>query len=181
MVKHITGPGISKNDHVHVKTYRVATTDNIIDYIKPTIRQKRDIFIIHSGTNDSTKNINTMITVWKVVAAVKEIVTKGKIKLGFSCSFARSDTNKEEDISKTTGLKNIIKEIQVLFLKFFFIDNNNIDTTCLNKSKLHLNRKGTYYLANNFRKYIFKLNEIFTTVLIPRKPWNAYALLLGLG
>ena len=51
-----------------------------------------------------------MIRVWKVVAAVKEIVTKGKIKLGFSCIFARGDTNKEEDISKTTGLKNIIKE-----------------------------------------------------------------------
>ena len=101
--------------------------------------------------------------------------------MGFSCSFARGDTNKEEDISKTTGLENIIKEVQVLFLKFFFIDNNNIDTTCLNKSKLHLNRTGTYYLANNFKKYIFKLNEIFTTVLIPRKPWNVYALLLGLG
>ena len=71
-MKHITGPGISKNDHVHVKTYRVATTDNIIDYIKPTIRQKRDIFIIHSGTNDSTKNMNTMISVWKVVAAVRD-------------------------------------------------------------------------------------------------------------
>ena len=40
MVKHITGPGISKNDHVHVKTYPGAITDNMIDYIKATIRQK---------------------------------------------------------------------------------------------------------------------------------------------
>ena len=43
MVKHITGPGISKNDQVQVKTHPGATTDDIIDYIKPTICQKPDI------------------------------------------------------------------------------------------------------------------------------------------
>ena len=47
MVKHITGPGISKNDQVQLKTHPDATTDDIIDYIKPTIRQKPDIVIIH--------------------------------------------------------------------------------------------------------------------------------------
>ena len=31
-----------------------------------------------------------------------------------------------------------------------FIDNNNIDRSCLNKDKLHLNRRGSSYLANNF-------------------------------
>ena len=44
-----------------------------------------------------------------------------------------------------TGLKSIAKEISS-----FFIDNSNIDASCLNESKLHLNRKGTSYLANNF-------------------------------
>ena len=60
MVKHITGPGISKNDQIQVKTYPGATTDDTIDYIKPTTRQKPDIVIIHSGTNDLTKDVNTM-------------------------------------------------------------------------------------------------------------------------
>ena len=72
MVKHITGPGISKNDQVQVKIHPGATTEDIIDYIKPTIRQKPDIVIIHSGTNDLTKDVNTMSRVRKVVAAVKD-------------------------------------------------------------------------------------------------------------
>ena len=147
--RHITGPGISKNDQVQVKTHPGATTEDIIDYIKPTIRQKPDIVIIHSGTNDLTNDVNTMSRVRKVVAAVKEIDTKGKKKLGFS----RGDINKEEDIVITNNrLEKYCKENE-----FFFINNSNIDVSCLNKSKLHLNRKGTQYLANNFRKHIFNI------------------------
>ena len=153
MVKHITGPGISKNDQVQVKTYPGATTDDIIDYIKLTIRQKPDIVVTHSGTNDSTKDVNTMSRVRKVVAAVKEIDTDGKIKLGFSGIAARGDINKEEDIVTTNNrLEKYCKRNE-----FFFINKSNIDVSCLNKRKLHLNRKGTYYLANNFRKHIFNI------------------------
>ena len=78
MVKHITGPRISKNQ-VQVQTHPGATTDGIIDYIKPTIRQKPDIVIVHSGMNDLTKDVNTMNRVRKVVVAVKEIDTS-KVK-----------------------------------------------------------------------------------------------------
>ena len=35
-----------------------------------------------------------------------------------------------------------------------FINDSKIDATCLNKSKLHLNRKDASYLANDFGKYI---------------------------
>ena len=153
MVKHITRPGISKHNHVQVKTHSGATTDNIIDYIKPTIHQKPDIVIIHSGTNGLTKDVNTMSSVRKVVAAVKEIDAKGKIKLGFSGIVARGDINNEEDIVSTSNRC----EKYCKGNEFFFINNSNIDETCLNKSKLDLNGNGTYYLANNFRKYIFNI------------------------
>ena len=153
MVKHITGPGISENDQVQVKTHSGAATQDIIDYIKPTIRQKPDIAFIHSGTNDLTKDMNTMSRVRKVVAAVKKIDTEGKIKLGFSGIAARGDINKEEDIVITNNrLEKYCKGNE-----FFFINNSNIDLSCLNKSKLHLSRKGTHYLAKNFRKHIFNI------------------------
>ena len=45
---HLTGPGICKNEQVQVKAHPGATTDEIIDCIKPTIHQKPDIAIIHS-------------------------------------------------------------------------------------------------------------------------------------
>ena len=35
-----------------------------------------------------------------------------------------------------------------------FIKNNNIDKSCLNKGKLHLNRRGSSFLANNFKKFV---------------------------
>ena len=38
-----------------------------------------------------------------------------------------------------------------------FIDNSNIDESCLNRSKLHLNRRGSYFLANNFKKLVNSL------------------------
>ena len=153
MVKQITGPGISKNDQVQVKTHPGATTEDIIDYIKPTIRQKPDIVIIHSGTNDLTKDVSIMSRVRKVVAAVKEIDTEGKIKLDFSGIVARGDINKEEDIVIITNnrLEKYCKGNE-----FFFINNSNIDVSCLNKSKLHL-RKGIHYLAKNFRKHILNI------------------------
>ena len=69
MVKHINGPVISKNDQVQVKIHPGATTDDIMDYINSTICQKPDIVIVHSGTNDLTKDVNTMNRVRKVVAA----------------------------------------------------------------------------------------------------------------
>ena len=136
-----------------VKTHPGATTDDIIDYIKPTMRQKSDIVIVHSGTNDLTKDVNPINRVRKVVVAVKEIDTEGKIKFGFSGIVARGDISKEEDIvGANYRLEKYCKRNE-----FFFIDNSYIDASCLNKSKLHLNRKGISYLASNFRRYIFKV------------------------
>ena len=85
-----------------------------------------------------------MNRVCKVVAAVKEIDTEGKIKLGFSGIVVRGDINKEEGTVSTSNRPE----------KYC---NSNIDASCLNKSKLHLNRKGTSYLANNLRKHIFNI------------------------
>ena len=94
-----------------------------------------------------------MSRVRKVIAAVKEIDTEGKIKLGFSGIAARDDINKDEDIVITNNrLEKYCKKNE-----FFFISNSNIDVSCLNKCKLHLSRKGTHYLANNFRKHIFNI------------------------
>ena len=34
------------------------------------------------------------------------------------------------------------------------VNNSNINETCLSKSKLHMNKKGNSYLANNFIDYM---------------------------
>ena len=49
-------------------------------------------------------------------------------------------------------IKNINGKVQRLCTSkaLSFIGNINIDKSCLNRSKLHLNRRGSSFLANNF-------------------------------
>jgi hypothetical protein len=49
--------------------------------------------------------------------------------------------------------KMMIKNLSVIH-EFSYIDNSKIDNTCLNKSKLHLNDKGTSLLAVHFIKFV---------------------------
>ena len=58
---------------------------------------KPDIVIVHSGTNNLTKDVNNMSRVRKVVTSVREIDTEGKIKLGFTSIVDRGEINKEEN------------------------------------------------------------------------------------
>ena len=59
-----------------------------------------------------------MNRVCKVVAAVKEIDTEGKIKLGFSGIVARGDINKEEDIVSTNNrLEKYCKGNELFFYR----------------------------------------------------------------
>ena len=58
----------------------------MIDYIKPELRHKRDIVILHSGTNDIANDVNTVKKMKKLVKKIEEndgstdIVISGLIK-----------------------------------------------------------------------------------------------------
>ena len=80
IVKHLTGPRISKKNNIKIKTNPGATTEDIIGYIKPSIRKKPDFLLVYSGTNNLTNGINTMTKIWKVVATVEEMENERKIK-----------------------------------------------------------------------------------------------------
>ena len=93
IVKHLTGPGISKKNNIKIKKTLGATTEDIIDYIKPSIRKKPDFLLLHSGTNDLTNEVNTMTKIRKAVATVEEMVNERNIKLGFSSIICREDVD----------------------------------------------------------------------------------------
>ena len=147
IVKHLTGLGISKKNNIKIKTNHGATTDNIIDYIKSSIRKKPDYLLVHSGTNDLANGINTMTKTRKVVAAIKEMDKERKIKLGFFSIICR------EDVDKTDEIIAVNDRLQKYCLSkgLLFVDNSNINVSCLNIGKLHLNRQSTSILADNFR------------------------------
>ena len=83
IVEYFTGPGTSKKNHVKIKINLGATTEHIIDYIKPSIHKTLDFSLLHSGTNDLTNGINIMTKIQKVVVTVKEMDDKKKLNWFF--------------------------------------------------------------------------------------------------
>ena len=147
MVKHLTGPGISKKNNIKIKTNPGAATEDIVDYIKSSVRNKPGFLLVHSGANDLTNGINTITKIQKVVATVEEMDNERKIKLGFSSVICREDVDKtDENIAANDRLQKYCLSKSLLF-----VDNSNINASCLNIGKLHLNRQSTSILADNFR------------------------------
>ena len=152
MIKYLRRDNLSsKNNDVKVDAHPGSTTLDMLDYIKPIVRRKPDVLVIHTGTNDLTKRVNTMKEVRQLVKCVKELDKEEEVKIGFSSVINRSDRNLEKEIvDLNLKLKRYCEGNQ-----FLFIDNDNIDKSCLNNSKLHLNQKGTNILCQNIRKSLY--------------------------
>ena len=87
-----------------------------------------------------------MKEVRQLVKCVKELDKEEEVKIGLW-----SDRNLEKEIvDLNLKLKRYCEGNQ-----FLFIDNDNIDKSCLNNSKLHLNQKGTNILCQNIRKSLY--------------------------
>ena len=151
MLKNITGSGLSKDHTVKIRPHPGATTVDMIDYIKPELRHKPDIVILHCGTNDITNDVNTVKKIKKLVKEIEE--NDGSTDIVISGLIKRFDRNAIDDIER---INEKIKR-WCLGKGLTFIDNNNINESCLNRGKLHLNRRGSSYLANNFKKFIESL------------------------
>ena len=153
MIKNITGTGISRTNTIKVRPHPGATAVDICDYIKPELRHKPDVIIIHCGTNDIENEINTVKKIKKLVKEIDEYDKQNPPKVVRSSLIKRYDQDFNDDIA------NINEKLQRFCNSkgLSFIDNNNIDRTCLNKGKLHLNRRGSSYLANNFKKFVGSL------------------------
>ena len=116
---------------------------NILHYIYSSY-----IFIFHTGTNDIQNKANTLQKSRKVINTIKEIDVNNKIQIAFSSVILRDDQDLKEEIKKINRkLDNLCKGKGTKF-----INNTNIDGSCLNRSKLHLNKSGTALLVKNFHR-----------------------------
>ena len=97
------------------------------------------------GTNDLTKGTNTMKNIRKCVEASRELDYSENIQIGFSSIIHRSD----KDFSKEISELNVKLKKYCLGRGFVYVDNVNTDKSCLNNSKLHLNKKGTNLFSKN--------------------------------
>ena len=151
IVKFVKSEHLSDENYIaNIRTNLGCTIQDISDYIKPIIRRKPDIILVHIGTNDLTNSINTMSKVKKIVKAVEEMDGNNEIKLAFSSIIVRKDLDLEKEIKEiNTKLKNYC-----MGKGFIFVDNANIKERCLNNRKLRLNRKGTTLFKKNIYKSV---------------------------
>ena len=150
MIEYVNGREVSRNNPVKVRSHPGATTDDFIDYVQPTVRKKLNLIIIHTGTNDIQNNMNTFQKIRKVISSIKEYNTDDNIKIALSSIVHRSDHDFEDKINETIRkLENLCKGKGMIFM-----NNSNIGSTCLNRSKLHLNKGGTFLLIKNFSKAV---------------------------
>ena len=143
--------GMQKDHNVKVRAHSGATTRDIVDHIKPVVRKRPSCIIIHSGTNDLTQGIDTIENMKSAIEETRQESPGTEIVL--STVVIRKDKqamDKKLNVKEiNTKIKNFAKDLNVQL-----IDNSNIDTSCLSRKQLHLNRKGDSLLANNYIRFI---------------------------
>ena len=86
----------------------------------------------------------------KLVSAVKEVDKDQPVKIPFSSIINRED---EDFTYKINNVNNKLKNY-CNATGMNFIDNSSIDGSCLNRSKLLLNRIGAAALAKNLCRFV---------------------------
>ena len=130
---------------VTVMKHPGCSTEDMTDYIKIIAKKKPDTILLHVGTNDFTKGINTMKNVRKCLKAICELDNSENTQTGFSSIMHRSD----KDFSKEISELNVKLKKYCLGRGFIYIDNDNVNESCVNNSKLHLNKKVTDLFSKN--------------------------------
>ncbi len=150
IIKDIIPGKLSKKD-VKKCLYSGKTAEEIshkLDHIR--MDPSPSHVIIHVGTNNLPTDSGED-TARKVEQLAEKVKNKFPLaKVAISSIIVREDKDVKEKLKTTNEYLGQVCSKQ----NFSFINNSNIDYTALNNSNLHLNSKGTAYLAVNFIKFI---------------------------
>ena len=142
---------MSKRHQVHSHTFHGATIEDMQDFVKPLLRRKPDRVILHVGTNnvknDSSKRIKTKIA--ELVDNIRQ--EQPTVKIALSAIVHRAD---EKSLNESIDRVNHAMDSFCKQSGMDFICHDNISEDCLSSGGLHLNRKGVFNFATNFRKYL---------------------------
>ena len=132
-----------------VKPFPGATTEDMEDFIKPSLRKDPENIIIHVGTND-------------VNSKEPRLTAEGIVNLAFQIEGDAPNTNiaisglasrVDDKEGKVSSVNKILKKCRHQN-HWNFVEHNNVNLTHLNRGRLHLSKSGTALLAENFCKYI---------------------------
>lgn len=140
-----------KANRITIRAFPGSKIEDMKDYIKPTLRSPPDNLILHIGSNNLRSDDSRSVAE-EIVKTCEEIQhTSPGTKIAISELTTRQDSNELEQ--KRIDVNKILRS----FAKtrdWKVIAHNNIDPSCLNKRKLHMNVRGTINLAKNFKNYL---------------------------
>lgn len=143
-------------ENCQVNTYPGIYVDQLKNKITIMDNKERSLFktvIIHVGTNDLSKcrsPDDVMGRMYNLILLAKTLFPKANIVI--NSIVKRRDISLKLVKITNRNIKWICRELKVVFFEL----NKYIDTRCLGRDGLHLNRRGSYYLE----KIIDNINKI---------------------
>ena len=146
MVHDLKGWLMSRDKAVKVHSFPGASCDDIENFLIPLINRTPDQILLHVGTNDLRSGAPEEVA--HRISNLTGVITSRNIKCAVSSIIRRGDylATKGEEVNRL--LFNILPEHVKL------ISNSNINENHLNRSQLHLNRRGTGAFAHDIIQFI---------------------------
>ena len=158
MTKLLNGCEMAKktqsNCKIYVKAFSGATVSCMEDYMKPSLRNPPDHFILHVGTNDLCSEECSM----EIAESIINLACRLKNEIhdvSISTIILRTDDKKlnEKRMEVNLHLKELSKEKNISLIEC----SRKIKSQHLNKGKLHLTKYSSKILSNNFVNEISKV------------------------
>ena len=150
IIKGLNEREIRTNNHeIKIKSHPGASSEDLLDYIKPELRKSPEKVIIHVGTNDLKKNIKT-------IDNIKQIIDYAGSKSPNTAISVSLMTIRNDDKKTSSLLVQMNERLKKFAIKnkISYIEHKNINDSCLSAGKLHLNKKGKSLLAKNFANHL---------------------------
>ena len=150
VIKHVNGYDIARKldkCKAFVKRFSGAKVRCLKDHMKPSLRENPDHFVLHIGTNDLNSDRSPEL-IAKSITDVGSSLKNDSHDVSISSIVVRNDKFKEKAAQVNENLERLCAERNIYFVNHA----KNILPQHLNKSKLHLNRKGSSILTSNFVK-----------------------------
>ena len=136
---------------VTVRSFPGATATDMKHYLQPSIATKPREMILHIGTNDLKHHSPRVVA--EQIVDLGNLVSSSSPDTKVTISAL---TQRYDEASLGDKVKDCNKVIKTFCNQngWGFVKHPNIDETCVNNQKLHLNKKGIAILASNLVSHI---------------------------
>ena len=137
---------LSRSHFTTVKAHGGATSEDILDFVRPVLRRKPNKLIVHCGSNDFKNKLDTAKNIERFLTYSKQNNPDVELAVSEIC------IRKDKDAPPTAELVSMNKRIKEVcdHQLVQFISQSNFNENCLSKRQLHPNRYGNECLKKAF-------------------------------